>query len=474
MKPDQTKAFVEPFWEEAILPTLEKYIRIPNESPQFDRDWRAHGYMESAVQLAEDWVRRQEIAGASVEVWRLGERTPTLFIEVPGTPGLEGVTALLYGHLDKQPPMLPWAEGLGPWEPVVRDGKLYGRGGADDGYAVFASVAAIKALQAQGAAHPRLVCVIECSEESGSPDLPAYIETYADRIGSPGLVVCLDSGCGDYERLWMTTSLRGLTSGNLRVDILEEGLHSGSASGVVASSFRIARQLLSRIEDPASGRLLLDALHVDIPEDRRTQAGLAADVLGAGLDAAIPFVRGARAMVADPVELLLNRTWRPTLSVTGAEGLPALGNAGNVLRPFTTLRLSFRLPPTLASGPAAALIKETFEVDPPYGAKVTFELDGHDAGWAAPPLEPWLEASLDAASEAFFGPKACYLGEGGSIPFMAMLGDSFPAAQFVITGVLGPKSNAHGPNEFLHIATGKRVTSSVAHILADYGRELAG
>jgi len=316
--------------------------------------------------------------------------------------------------------------------------------------------------------HSRCVVMIEACEESGSYDLPHYVDHLAARIGQPSLVVCLDSGCGNYDLLWLTTSLRGLAGGTLRVEVLTEGVHSGDASGVVPSSFRICRELLSRIEDAATGRIKLDALHVEIPADRRAHATLAAAVLGAELHSKFPFAGATQPMAQDLTELVLNRTWRPALSVTGAGGLPDIGNAGNVLRPFTELKRSMRLPPTLDPEPAGAAIAAVLGQNAPCGANVSFKLESAGSGWNAPELSPWLEHSIDQASRAFFGHPVACMGEGGTIPFMGMLGAKFPQAQFLITGVLGPASNAHGPNEFLHIPTGKRVTAVVAKIVADH------
>jgi acetylornithine deacetylase/succinyl-diaminopimelate desuccinylase-like protein len=456
---------IDPFWDRSILPSLARYIEIPNQSQLFDPDWKAHGHMARAVEHVRRWVVEQDLAGARLEVIQDGDRTPVLLLEVEGDAS---DTVLLYGHLDKQPPMTGWADDLGPWKPVSRDGKLYGRGGADDGYAIYAIVGAIKALQAQGASHARLVALIECGEESGSPDLPHYVNQLADRIGTPGLVICLDSGCGNYEQLWNTTSLRGLSSGELRVEILTEGVHSGSASGIVPSSFRILRMLLDRLEESSTGLLKPDWLHVDIPDHRVREAEKTAAVLGRNVFGEFPFVDGATPAAGDLVELLLRRTWKPTLCVTGQSGMPNVNQAGSVLRPSTSLVLSIRLPPTLRAEGIGARMKELLERNPPYGSRVTFEVDKAAAGWGAPALAPWLAVSMEKASVAFFGKPACAYGEGGSIPFMGMLGEKFPNAQFVITGVLGPKSNAHGPNEFLHIQTAKNVTACVANILADF------
>ena len=463
----KAREFVDRRWEESILPQLVEYVRIPNKSPVFDPDWEAHGHMEAAVELMRRWAEEEvrHLPGARVEVLRLPQRTPVLMVDVPGSVA---DCVLMYGHLDKQPEFSGWSDGLEPWTPVLRDGKLYGRGGADDGYALFASLTAIRTLREQGLPHARCVVLIEASEESGSPDLPHHIEALGSRLGSPTLVVCLDAECGNYEQLWCTTSLRGNLIGSLRVDVLAEGVHSGTASGVVPSSFRLLRELLARVEDAGSGAILVEELHAPIPPDRRAQARAAAAVLGDSVFSKFPLMPGMRAVSNDPFELLLNNHWRPTLSVTGADGLPAFRSAGNVLRPYTSLKLSFRLPPTLAPAAAGEALKRALERDPPYGARVSFTVDSAMGGWNAPALAPWLEQSMQAASQAFFGRDAMYTGTGGSIPFMGMLGERFPGTQFLVTGVLGPQSNAHGPNEFLHLETARRLTACVARVLADH------
>ena len=471
--------YVAEKWDDDIVPQLVEYIRIPNKSPMFDADWVKHGYMDDAVKLMESWARAQPIPGMQLEVVRLENRTPLIFIDIPASgPGADASASaastrgddcvLLYGHLDKQPEMTGWDDDLGPWKPVIKGDKLFGRGGADDGYAIFGSLAAIQALQQQGAPHARCVVLIEACEESGSYDLPAYVDHLADRIGKPSLVVCLDSGCGNYEQLWCTTSLRGMAGGNFTVKVLEEGVHSGDASGIVPSSFRLLRQLLSRIEDENTGRILVDGLHVDIPADRLAQAKKVAEVLGDEVYDKFPFLPGMTPMADDLTELVLNRTWRPALSVTGADGMPPLSSAGNVLRPFTSVKLSLRLPPTLEGKRGGELLQETLLRDPPNGAEVSLALEKASTGWNAPAMAPWLERAIDIASEEFFGKPAMYMGEGGTIPFMGMLGEKFPGAQFMITGVLGPHSNAHGPNEFLHIPMGKKVTASVARVIAEH------
>ncbi len=461
------QSFSAEFWEDAILPALTDYIRIPNKSPAFDPEWEAHGHMRDAVALFERWARREieGLAGATLEVVQLPGRTPVILIDVPGT-GRDRV--LLYGHLDKQPEMVGWADGLGPWIPARKDDKLYGRGGADDGYAMFASIAALRALADQKIPHAHAVILIEGCEESGSPDLPFYVDHLAARIGDPSLVVCLDSGCGDYERLWLTTSLRGIAMGNLTVRVLNEGVHSGDASGIVPSSFRVLRGLLSRLEDEKTGAIVPEEFYVQVPPERMQQAKDVAAILGDAVYDKFPFAGGTTPMSSDLGELILNRTWRPQLAVTGIDGLPPPLNGGNVLLPFTTAKLSLRLPPTLEAEKATALLKKTLEDRAPYHASVHFDAEGGQSGWDAPKTAPWLAQSVARASQATFGAAPAYMGEGGSIPFMAMLGAKFPHTQFVVTGVLGPHSNAHGPNEFLHIPMAKKLTAAIAMILADH------
>ena len=464
MKSEQIASSVDQVWDASIVPALQRYIQIPNQSPLFDPDWKQNGHMGQAVALARAWVEEQTIEGLRIETHELEGRTPLIFIEVPGD---DSSTVLMYGHLDKQPAMVGWDAGLGPWTPVLRDGRLFGRGGADDGYAIFAAVTAIRALKQQGTPHSRIVIIIECCEESGSLDLPAYIDLLSDKIGTPRLVICLDSGCGNYDQLWMTTSLRGSIVGNLTVEVLSEGVHSGDASGIVPSSFRIIRILLDRLEDAKTGRIIPEWLHVDVPADRMAEVRETARILGDEIYNKFPFLPGMRPMATDPVELLLNRTWRPMLSYTGQAGMPDLVQGGNVLRPKTSIKISLRVPPTLDATSLDRKLKDLLESDPPYGARVEFEPEKGAGGWEVPKVDAWLEKSIESASRTYFGKPATTWGEGGSIPFMGMLGQRFPNAQFLITGVLGPHSNAHGPNEFLDIQTGKNVTACVAQVLAD-------
>ena len=466
-------------WDRDIVGQLKDYIAIPAKSPMFAPDWAEQGLIDTVVRNAAAWVEAQKVPGLQLEVVRLEGRTPIIFFEIEGTlPGANAAdanTVLMYGHLDKQPEFEGWRSGLGPWTPVYDDGKLYGRGGADDGYAIYASVAAVQALKSQNIGHPRIVGIVETCEESGSADLLPYVDALRPRLGQVELVICLDSGAGNYDQLWLTTSLRGMASGTLKVEILTEGVHSGDASGVVPSSFRILRQVMDRLEDSKTGRLLPPSFHCEVPADRLAQTRATAAILGDAAYSRFPWAMHdcggsspafALPTTTDPVEALLKRTWEPTLSVTGADGFPSLQNAGNVLRPYTAFKLSLRLPPLVDAAACVQEMKALLEDNAPYQAKVTWEGLSSSSGWNAPGMTPWFEHALNSASRAHFGADCGYIGQGGTIPLMNLLSQGFPQAQMMVCGVLGPKSNAHGPNEFLHVPYAKKLTAAVAQVIA--------
>lgn len=470
-------------WDDDIVHRLEDYIRIPAKSPMFDADWVQNGFIDTVVRNAASWIEAQKVAGLKLEIIRLPGRTPVLFFEVDASTGAtaldpakvaSGATVLMYGHLDKQPEFTGWRADLGPWTPKYENGKLYGRGGADDGYAVYASIAAIAVLKSQQVAHPRIVGLIETCEESGSYDLLPYIDALRTRLGNVALVICLDSGAGNYDQLWLTNSLRGLASGVLKVEILTEGVHSGDASGLVPSSFRILRYLLDRLEDSATGRLLPSAFHCEVPAERLAQVKATAAILGAEVYQRFPWAHDdcgdasacALPTSTDPVQALLSRTWAPALSVIGVQGMPDISNAGNVLRPYTAFKLSLRLPPLVDAAAATLQIKQLLEKNVPYHARVTFESTGGATGWSAPGAEPWFEHALNTAAKAYFVGPCGYIGQGGSIPFINLLCSGFPKAQMMVCGVCGPNSNAHGPNEFLHVPYAKKLTAAVAQVMS--------
>ena len=465
MNEDDNQLYIDELWDNSILASLAEYIKIPAKSPLFDMNWAENGYLDEAVELMLTWVKGQDVPGLRIEVHRLPDRTPTILMTIDGE---SDDTVLIYGHLDKQPEFNGWDDGLEPFKPVFRDHKLYGRGGADDGYAIYAAIAAIKSLQAQQLLLPRIVILIEASEESGSPDLPFYMDELEEVIGKPGLVIALDSTAGNYDQLWITTSLRGMLIADLTVRVLTEGVHSGAAGGIVPSSFRLLRQIISRLEDESTGAILPDFLNEQVPDVRRQEAIEAGRVLAATFEDMYPFTATGKPMSDDPTELVLNNTWAASLAVTGLGGAPSPEEAGNVLRPETTARLALRIPPTIDEKAAAASLTKLLTRDAPNGAEVTLNMHDPCPGWHAPITTSSLRNSLRKASMAYFGADAMYIGCGGSIPFMEFLANKFPLAQFVVTGVLGPRSNAHGPNEFLHLPYAKKITAVTAALIYDW------
>jgi acetylornithine deacetylase/succinyl-diaminopimelate desuccinylase-like protein len=453
-------------WDTEILPSLSDLVAIPALSPVFDPAWSQNGHLDDAAAHVSKWVADRNLPGVTVETVRLEGRTPLVVVDIPATTGAQDAgTVVLYGHLDKQPPVGGWADGLGPWTPVIRDGRLYGRGAADDGYSGYAAVAAIEGVRAAGGSHARCVILLETSEESGSPDLAPYLVHLKDRLGDVTLVVCLDSGGNDYSRLWITTSLRGLVSADVTVRVLDSGAHSGMASGVVPSSFRIMRTLLDRIENSATGEVLVPEMHVEIPPHRVEEARVSAAAAAGTIGSIWPFAAGTRPVSDDDLELVLNNSWRPTLSVIGASGLPEPLDAGNVLRPFTTLSLSFRLPPTADSAASLESFRKALTADVPYGAQVEITHADIADGWDAPALAPWLRTAVDEVSTTVFDAPWGTIGLGGSIPFMGLLAETYPEAQFLVTGACGADSNIHVPNEWLHLGQAARVSTSVGHVL---------
>ena len=458
---------VRTLWERDILSGLSDLVTIPAVSEVFDPEWAANGHLAAAVEHVRSWIAARDLPGAEIEIVALDGKSPVLLVDVPATGAASDAgTVLLYGHLDKQPPVGGWADGLDPWTPVVRDGRLYGRGAADDGYAAFAATAAIEAVRAAGGDHARCVLLLETGEESGSPDMPDYLELLTPRFGDVSLVVCLDSGTDDYERLWLTTSLRGLVQTTVTARVLLSGQHSGLAGGIVPSSFRVLRVLLDRLEDSATGEVLLPEMRVAIPEHRVAEAKAAVEAVPGRVGADVDLVPGVALTSGDELELVLNNTWRAALAVIGADGLPAPDDAGNVLRPSTTLCLSFRLPPTADSAAAQAAVRRALTTDVPYGAQIELSRVEAADGWHAPDTAPWLQGALDDASDTVFGAPWRTAGLGGSIPLMGLLQRRYPAAQFVVTGVLGPGSNAHVPDESLHLDYARKVTEAIAVMLA--------
>ena len=454
----------EEIWEGSILPSLSDFIEIKALSPLFEPDWAEMGELDATIDLFCEWLDAQGIAGMSYEKHRIGELSPVLIVTIEGTgPG----EVIFYSHLDKQPskPEL-WSEGLHPLKAVRRDPWLYGRGSVDDGYGGYLCATSVRLLQEAEVPHPRCTMIIETCEESGSFDLPPYLDALTEQLGNPDMVVVLDSGGPDYDHIWMTEALRGLVSGTLSVKVSHEGIHSGNSGGSIPSSFRIQRILLDRVEDSSSGKVLIPEMHVDIPGQIREKAMALREIVGDSIWEQFPTVDTLRQASETTEDMIVAMNWEPTLSIIGADGIPSVQDAGNVLRTNTDLKLSFRIPPGVDSESAIARAKAILEEDPPYGAEVTFTPDSCADGFHAPPLDGPISEAIQEASMELTGLPPLATWTGGTIPFMAMMQGKYPEAMFLCTGTSGPGNNAHGPDEKLHIPSSKRLTVALSATIA--------
>lgn len=451
--------WIDTYWENEAIPGLIEFGKIPNVSQEYAPNWKSEGHMAQAAAFLKQWASARAIAGARVSVIEKNEKAPVLVVEVPGS----GDTVLFYGHMDKQPPMLPWREGLDPWNPIREGDLLYGRGLADDGYALFAALGAIEAAQKTGKQLPRVVILIEAGEESGSPDLPMYLEELKEVIGSPRTIMTLDSEGNDNERLWLTKSVRGAIGGFLTVQTIGEVMHSGSATGVVPSVMRIVRLLLARIEDPVTGHILLAEANPPLSDELRAYARTVAEHSPNYLDL---YHLPKNLTVSGSLEEVVERNLvMAGLEVTGITGYPEARVSGNITVPSITLRLSMRIPPQVEAGPAKEAIKRALEENPPYGARVVYEPASSDQGWFAKPYTQETEMRIRKASEEVYGNTPGIVGVGGSIPFIQMMTRRFPDAEHLTIGILNHASNAHGPNENMCISRVKKLTEFLALFL---------
>jgi acetylornithine deacetylase/succinyl-diaminopimelate desuccinylase-like protein len=438
-----------------------EYGTIPNVSPAYAPTWHEDGHMKLAALLLIEWVREREIPGAHIELVEQAGRTPFIYIDIPGTK--EG-TVVLCGHHDKQPGMEGWREGLGPWTPIREGDLIYGRGIADDGYSIFAAIGAV--IQAE--VHPRVVILIEGSEESASRDFRAYLDLLKDKIGTADVVVGLDADGRDPQYLWLSSSYRGLVNGYLTVETLPRQFHSGIGTGVIPSCMRILRILLDRIEDPKTGLVVNQILNPEPSDEVKKGCDALAALFGDAYLDAYGLPQNLSPVTASIREMIELNQWRAGLEVTGLTGLSPHDRAANAMAPKLTVKLSLRLPPNVDSDAATQELKRVLETNPPYGAKVTYELLDSDDGWCSRPFSRKTNAALSVSTKEAYGTEPIRNGDPAGIPFVGMLAKEFPSADVLITGVLNPRSNIHAPNEEFHIPTAKKLTEWLARFLTAY------
>ena len=453
---------IEEAWQGDALEALAEFVRLPAKSPDFDPDWEQNGVLLRALEDAARWAKVRFPEG-TFEILSAPGVTPVLWVDIPGTP--PGRPALFYGHFDKQPEAGEWSEGLAPFEPVLRDGRLYGRGTADDGYSFYAALTAARAMDEAGRKRPRIMGVFETREESGSGDLPHYLPELSKRAGRPSVLTVLDLGIQDKTRLWRTQSLRGVVTFTLKVEVLASGVHSGVTSGIVPSSFAVMRTLLDRLEDPATGRVKVASMHVPEPTRHMPALRRLAELSGEDLWKRFPWAGETEPRSFDPLELLLKNGWQPTLSILGAEGLPPVKEAGALIRPSTTLKLSFRIPPGVDAQKAAEDAVALVTTNVPSKAKVTVANLHAEPGFEAPAGAEWLDAAWSKASEELFRETAEDVFDGATIGILPKFVKAFGPCPFLCTGVLGTEDNAHAPDESVSLEYLTKLTCAVASVL---------
>jgi acetylornithine deacetylase/succinyl-diaminopimelate desuccinylase-like protein len=360
---------------------------------------------------------------------------------------------LLYAHHDVQPPGDAEHWHSEPFEPTERDGRLFGRGAADDKAGIAAHLAALRAYD--GAPPVGVVVLVEGEEEIGSPTLPAFLETYAELLAADVMVLA-DSTNWAVGRPALTTSLRGLVDAVVEVRTLEHAVHSGMYGGPVPDALTALVRLLATLHDE-KGDVAVPGLAtgaadpLDLTEDQlRADAGVVegVELIGSGS--------------------LTERLWtRPAVAVIGIDA-PTVAHASNTLVPVARAKVSLRLAPGDDSQRAMDSLVEHLEAHAPWGAQVTVH-----RGSAGEPFQgSGSGPAYDAAHRAFgtaWGVEPVHTGVGGSIPFIAAFAEQFPAAQILVTGVEDPDSRAHGADESLHLGEFARVCLAEALLL----RELA-
>ncbi len=456
------KTYIHDAWKGDTLEALSRFISIPAKSKDFDDQWQEHGFLHRSLEEGKSWAQKHFPSG-TFEIIQLPGIPPVLFFDIPATGGHTGKPVLFYGHFDKQPETSGWDEGLGPWTPVVKNGRLYGRGAVDDGYCFYSTLTAVKALEVSGKSHPRICGLFETDEESGSTDLAQYINMLKDRVGSPAFICILDLFATDFSRVWITQSLRGIVGLIVKVSVLSAPSHSGVASGIVPSSFRIMRALLDRLEDSRTGEVLIKSMHSPIP-------GYILDMakdISAEYDPRTGFKyhAGTQSAQPDAYTALIAGTWKPTLSVLGADGLPPTATASGLVRSSTSLKLSFRIPPGVNARAALDDTIRALTTDVPYNATVEISQASASEGFCAPEWPQWLRQSSEKITRNLFGTSVGSVLCGASIGTLPAFQAAFPGAPFINTGALGPDSGAHAANEWLDLAYVEKLTEWVAEVV---------
>ena len=469
---DDLKLRVEYNIRHWALPWTKKFVAVPNTSKAFDPEWETNGRLETACQLCIEYAQAIQIEGIELEMHKDPGVSPLLLGRVAPSKQVGSIRIVTYGHLDKQPyHSEEWEEGLHPTTPVEKNGYLYGRGAVDDGYNFFTVLAVLKAFQELRIPHDEFLLFYECNEESGCTDIAHYLNKLKEQIGAPDVMFCLDEGSVSNQMFSLSTSLRGALNFSLKVSVLEKSMHSGVASGIVPSSFRIARELLERIESGKTGEMVPE-LQVPVPEQKLKEASANAKLNGSGIHTSLCMCKGVQPVTLNLEELYLNNVWKAQMEVIGQGGIPSLAQAGNVLRDHTELLVSLRTPPTLSCTAAFDTIKNILTSQVPYNAKVEVEMESFGDGWFSGHLSAALISTVDKHSMEVFGNPALLYGSGCTIPFIHLIQQQLPKTLLLVTGADLPDSGIHGPNERLDIEFLVRFAKTFACILVDLSKTI--
>ena len=462
--------YIEKMFTYNMIPNLMNFIRIPNLSPAYDYEWNTNGLLLKAANLIIAYAKSLEIKNAQINLIQDKGYSPLIFIEIPASRPNDNRTVLLYAHFDKQPHGTGWDDDKGPTKPVIQNGRLYGRGSADDGYASFSMLTAIKACQEHNCPLPRICLIFEGAEESTDEHLTYYFNKLLPIIGENVIAfIPLDSGCADYDRLWITNSLRGVCDYEINIQTLDNNISFGpEASGRIAENLFILRKAIDAVMDTSTGDVKIEEFYVkDIPEEIQEEMDKEIEIVGEQFFKEIPLYEGVKPLKTDIKEAMINNRWKPTCSILGIDNCPKIEDNGFGVKKSITVKMSMRLPPGIDSHAALEALKKVVKENIYFDAKVKFLSAEVADGWKLTNFSEKTKNVLNKASKEYFGNELVFKGMGGSIPFITYFQTKYPNADVICTGILGADCFEHGPNENLHLEACKKMILVLCYFLSE-------
>ena len=471
MDTELLKKYVDKQFTLNILPNLMNFIRIPNLSPLFDPNWKTNGYLFKAANLIVSYAKSLNIKNAEINLLQDSGHTPMVFIEIPASRKNDNRTVIFYGHYDKQPYGTGWDKDKSPTNPVIVDGRLYGRGSADDGYASFSILTAIKTCQEFNCLMPRICCLFEGAEESTDADLKYYFDKLIPILGDNVVAfIPLDSGCPDYDRLWMANSLRGIVDIDVNIQTLDQESHYGpEASGIIAENLFLMRKIYDGLVDSTNGEFKLEEFKIaedKIPAIVMEQMQKEIEIVGDNFIKNIPLYEGVSPLKTDVKELMINNRWKPSCFILGIDNCPKTEDRGFGVSSGINVRMSIRIPPTVDKNKAIEALKKALSDNIYFGAQVKLGYLDYGEGVLLANMSNKVKNILNKASLEFFGNESVFTGVGGSIPFIGYFQSKYPNTDIICTGIVGSDSHEHGPNENLNIEACKKMVCVLCYFLS--------